>query len=613
MKLCEFRGTHFRCLYDPGWITIHDLTVLIGCNDGGKTATIEALDCFFGNILPAPDAYSYVPDAPLEPGSDRSCETEITLEAKFALNSQEVELVREVLLVPSTEYVHIRKVFRSDETSPVFEMLTHIPLDPKLPTAPHLLKMQEVRELLKEYNIPSPGGTALAPLLEVLTRWLRQQPTKEDWAPVPPQVEGILPLYQVVIGEDPEDTILRMLTVEYRQLLKQQETLELLQEFQTKVDKQLRAPLEAKTASLAQYVSKYLPYIKYAYVNPIFDVSAKLQSAPLTLVGSDGNRIDLSARGAGTRQQVTLAVFEWNSETIQPSGAEEGSDTIIAFDEPDLHLDYEAQRRIYEAIESYVAKGVQVIVATHSINFINRVPIQSIYHLAKPANKSETNIECLSPSTDDPDEQRFFIDKLGEAMGLDNASILYERCFFAFEGPTEQAALPKLFELHTNGDSLIRRGIKLVNCYDSYGAIVFAKFIHRNGRHVLFMVDEDTTLNKGTKRLLTTSALERAGFSIQEQVNFVEPECFEYAFSDEVWSRVLNQNQPGSKSDWTPDKVQTYRLGAKKFLDSMREILQEESKPEIGIMLARAVESKAEIPLGIRNCFDSAIRLANQQ
>lgn len=613
MKLFEFRATHFRCLYDPGWITVHDLTVLIGCNDGGKTATIEALDCFFGNTPPTLDAYSYVPNAPLEPDGTRLREMEITLEAKFTFNSQETELLREVLLVPPTEHVHLRKVFRSDETSPVFEMLTHIPLDSKLRTAPYQLKIKDIRELLEDYNIPSPRGTERAPLLETLTQWLRQQPTTEDWASAPPEVANLLPLYQVVVAEDPEETILRMLNVEHKQLLKKPETIELLQEFKTEVDKQLKAPLEAKTASLAQYISTYLPYIEHAYVNPNFDVSAKLQSAPLTLVGSDGNRIDLSARGAGTRQQVILAVFEWNSETIQPSGEEKGMDTIIAFDEPDLHLDYEAQRRIYEAIESYIAKDVQVIVATHSINFTNRVPIQSIYHFTKPANKSETNIECLSPSTDDPEEQLFFIDKLGEAMGLDNASILYERCFLAFEGPTEQAALPKLFNIYTEGDSLTRRGIKLVNCHDAYGTIVFAKFIHSKGRHVLFMVDEDTTLNKGTKRLLTKSALEKAGFSIQEQVNFVEPECFEYAFSDEVWSRVLNQNQPGSKSDWTPDKVKTYRLGARGFLKSMRKILQEESKPGIGIMLARAVDSKAEIPLGIRNCFDSAIRLANRQ
>jgi len=613
MKLCEFRATHFRCLYDPGWITIYDPTVLIGCNDGGKTATIDALDCFLGDVDPAPDAYSYVRDAPLEPDGNRSRETEITLEAKFKLSPQEIKLLRNVLLVPPTDHVHLRKVFRSDGTPTQFEILTSVPLDPDLPKAPHRLTIHEIRRLLREYDVPNPGGTSLEPLLEALTQWLQQQQMKEDWAPVSSELYELLPLYQVVKGEDPEDTIFQMLNVAHRQLLKQPDTMELLQEIEEKIDEQLKGPLETKTAILAQYISRYLPDIKEAHVIPQFDVSARLQSAPLTLVGSDGYRIDLSARGAGTRQQVTLAVFEWNSETIQSPGDKEVRDTIIAFDEPDLHLDYEAQRRIYKAIESYVTKDVQVIVATHSINFINRVDIHSIYHLAKPANRSETTIECFSPSTDDSDEQHFFIDKLGEAMGLDNASIFYERCFLAFEGPTEQAALPKLFDIYTEGDSLTRRGIKLVNCYDAYGAIVFAKFMHRNRRPVLLMVDEDTTINKGTKRQLTRSALERAGFSIQEQVNFVEPECFEYAFSDKVWSRVLNQNQPGSKSDWTPDKVQTYRLGAKKFLDSMREILQEESKPEIGIMLARAVESKAEIPLGIRNCFDSAIRLANQQ
>ena len=34
---------------------------------------------------------------------------------------------------------------------------------------------------------------------------------------------------------------------------------------------------------------------------------------------------------------------------------------------------------------------------------------------------------------------------------------------------------------------------------------MFAKFMHLNNRHVVFLVNQDTTINKGTKRLLTTS------------------------------------------------------------------------------------------------------------
>lgn len=611
MKLKEFRTEKFRCLYDSGWITLKNPTVLIGCNDGGKTATIEALDYFFGDTLPPLDAYSYVPNVPPDSEGNRPQESEIILEAVFTLSTQDTSVLQEILLVPPTECIHIRKAFKREDSSVSFNMMVSAPQDPDLPEDVTSLNINQIREYLDKWKIPNPGGNRKEPLQEALKQWLRTQPMEERWVAVPPALIDALPLFQRLEGGDPENTILQILNIAYRQLLKEPETQRLLYKFNTDFDNLLRQPLEEKTNTLADYIRRYLPDIVEAKVRPQFQVNARLESAPLTLVGKENARIDLSARGAGTRQQVNLAVFEWSSETMKPENGDESAHTLLAFDEPDLHLDYEAQKRIYEAIESYLTKGVQVIVATHSINFINRVPIECIHHYSKPVGELEATIECLCPSTDDPEEAAFFIDQVGESMGFDNATILYERCFLAFEGATEKAALPILFKTYT-GDTLLRKGIKLVNCYDAYGAIVFAKFMHKNGRPVVFMVDNDTTINKGTKRLLTTSALEKAGFSITEQVHFVGPECFECSFSDDIWARVLNENQPDGERNWTPEKVAPYRTGARQFIDKMADLLQEDTKPRIGIMIARAVQNVDEIPSGIKQCFDHSIVKANR-
>ena len=219
----------------------------------------------------------------------------------------------------------------------------------------------------------------------------------------------------------------------------------------------------------------------------------------------------------------------------------------------------------------------------------------------------ESKIECFAPKTDDQEEENLFIDKLGQVMGFDNATILYESCFLAFEGTTEQSALPILFKIYT-GETLIRKGIRLVNCYNDYGAIVFAKFLNRNKRPVLFMVDEDTTWNKGVKRQLTKSKLESAGFDIATQVNIVEPSCFEFSFSNEVWVKVLNINQPEKVKTWLPDEIESYRKsGARNFIREMSNILQEESKPELGRMIARTVTVLDDIPISIRRSFDNAM------
>lgn len=607
MKLKQFKVVNFRCLYDSGYINFTNPTVLIGCNDGGKTTTLDALEYFFGTSTPPPEAYSYVPDALPDQDGHRPRVDDITMDVVFSFSESEKEIITGVLLEPPGDTIHVRKIFKRMDASVNLSMLSRVPDSPELPSDVTSLNITTIRGLLSKHKIDNPGGNAKDPLQEALRVWLLAQPLKEGWLPVPAPVRELMPIFQKVEGEDPEQTILQLLRVAYRQLQKHPDTEALLVKFRDDFDKQLKQPLVERTKNIIDFIKTYLPDITKAEVVPEFKVDAGLASAPLTLIGSENARIDISSRGAGTRQQVNLAIFEWSAE--KPPEGMDPPDTILAFDEPDLHLDYEAQKRIYKAIELHVDKGIQVIVATHSLNFINRVPIECICHYSKPAGKLETTIEYLKPEPTDPDESAFFVNRVGESMGFDNATILYERCFLAFEGATELAALPLLFNKYTR-DTLFRSGIRLVNCYDQYGAIVFAKFMHRNGRHVLFIVDQDTTINKGTKRHLTKDALGKAGFSIADQVHIVAQECFEYAFSDKVWAKVLNDNEPGEKKDWTAEKIVTYRKGSRSFIPEMFKILQEESKPAVGVMLAKAVEAPEDIPDALRACFDKAVKLA---
>ena len=92
MKLSKFAATHFRCLYDGGDIDFHPMTVLIGENDSGKSATLDAISIFFTHTRSPLDAdYSYAQEPPtVGPEGIVSQESEITLEAEFELD--EVEL-----------------------------------------------------------------------------------------------------------------------------------------------------------------------------------------------------------------------------------------------------------------------------------------------------------------------------------------------------------------------------------------------------------------------------------------------------------------------------------------------------------------------------------------
>jgi len=44
MRLMEARVRNYKCVLDSNWFTIDDLTCLVGKNESGKTAVLEALE-----------------------------------------------------------------------------------------------------------------------------------------------------------------------------------------------------------------------------------------------------------------------------------------------------------------------------------------------------------------------------------------------------------------------------------------------------------------------------------------------------------------------------------------------------------------------------------------
>ena len=605
MKLSKFSATHFRCLYDGDHIDFHPITVLIGENDSGKSATLDAMSTFFSrNQSPSDADYSYAPGPPTDnPEGIVFQESEIILEADFELDEVELQKVNELLVSPINR-LRIRKV--ANRNSPMkVQIECPTPLEEELRIDPDTITLPQIKELANKFNIAIPGGTTKSPKLIAFLEWLKSQPMVNDWSTAPKAIIAMMPDFEPVHGgSDPEAVLFRILSITYRDELAKESNRTIL----TQLEENIRGPLQDRASTLKATIQKYLPSIEDVVVSPEFGFESGFRRSSLQLVGRNGHPIDLSMRGAGLQQQVTMAAYEWSSGVLEKRQQEGGRPLILAFDEPDVHLDYKAQQHLFNTMGRFAETDIQVVIATHSINFINRVPIHQINHYSLSPDQSHSIIDTLQPSND-PEEREFFLNRLGSNMGLENSTMFYERCFLTIEGKTEEGALPRLFELCV-GTSTHSRGVKLVNSYNNHGAIVAAQFLHRNGRPVLFMVDEDTTLHKGTSRLLTQQSLQKAGFPI-DRCHMVEPSCFEYAFSDDVWCRVLNEHQVEEYRVWSSPDVASLRTSPKEFLDSIQEILHSESKPRIGVWLAAAVLEASEIPESIRNCLMQADQLAN--
>ena len=605
MQLQSFTAQNFRCLSGEYSIAIHPLTVFIGENDAGKSATLDALDIFFDRKrMPAPNDFMLSgPAADNQPLSA----SKIVLTAVFKIDQATADSLVAANITVTTIF-SVRKTYTLGQ-APTVDFLGPTPVDPALRIDVLGMTLPQIRQFAQEHNVSLPGGIRKEPNAQALETWVKAQPHTTDWSPAPQALLTMLPSYELVRDtKNPENIVHQFLKRVFQTALEGKKYSSRIQRLKNALDRDLRK----QAVTLVEPIRRYVPEVENVIVEPVFSFENALRETTLQIVGKDGNSIDLSMRGAGLRQKVTMGVYEWSSDVFDIRKGETERPFILALDEPDIHLDYKSQQYLYNVMLELSEHSIQVVIATHSINFVNRVPINHINHYSLNT-QGNTQIDRLA--VEDPDEREIFLSDLGKSMGLENATLFYERAFLAFEGKTEEGALPRLFEIYFN-ETTHARGVKLVNAYDNYGAIVFAKFMNKNNRAVVFMVDEDTTTNKGTKRIITSQSLEAAGFP-RNQMFIVEPSCFELAFSNEVWARVLNKYQCTQENKeplvWTPDDVENFRPDPKVFIDQICKVLAQESKPIIGSWLSKEILNSTEIPASIRECFEKVNKLANPQ
>jgi energy-coupling factor transporter ATP-binding protein EcfA2 len=358
----------------------------------------------------------------------------------------------------------------------------------------------------------------------------------------------------------------------------------------------------------------YCPDVTSINIRPTFDFSNGFRTSKLLLTQSSGSEIDLTKLGQGRRRRITLAVYEWTEQLItQQEGPTPFEQTIVAFDEPDTHLDYTQQRKIFDIIKRISSKDdTNVIVCTHSLNLIDRIPITDIVHFRLEGGITRTSVI----TTDDPDLTDLFLYQISETMGLRNSAILNERCFLVVEGPTEVWSLPVLFKLKF-GYLPQAAGIKILDGESGIGARLFAKFLSNNlGRNVIFLVDTDTTLSPH-QRHFTREALIEDGYNLETQVHFVGAKEYEDAFTDETYLRAANTFWPKADgSEWNISEFQRLR-GEDDFCDELMALIRRQtrsnvSKPKVGKQVAQSLGRLEDIPSEIDRCLQHAHDLANR-
>jgi putative ATP-dependent endonuclease of the OLD family len=472
------------------------------------------------------------------------------------------------------------------------------------------LKNEELLQIAGDYSIPISNKKVKATIVGEIGEWKKSQPLLPGWQHIEASLLERLPelkIFESVDALDPELEIHATLRNSFVGRMKTNDYSGQLSNFSSRIVGDMQADLDKFVPILLQYC----PDISTIDIQPTFDFSSGFKTSRLMLKKSSGTQIDLTKEGEGRRRRVTLAIYEWREQLLssQASGSP-FEQTIVAFDEPDTHLDYMSQRKIFDIIKRISSHpNTSVMVCTHSLNLIDRIPLTSIVHFVLKADQTVVSII----TTDDPELTDIFLFQISESMGLRNSVMLNERCFLVVEGLTEMSALPILFALKY-GYPPQAAGVRILNGEGGVGARLFSKFLHNNKRSVIFMIDNDTkTSPKG--RYFTEASLKKDGIDTESQVHFIGKEEFEDSFSDQTYLEAAKTYWPRHDgSPWTVADLQNLR-GKPDFAQRVLGLIRENTrsqigKPQIALHLAKSIKDSNNIPPEIALCLDQAYLLA---
>ncbi|MCX5246682.1 AAA family ATPase [Streptomyces sp. NBC_00201] len=629
MYLKNFSVNGFRSLRDVSNIPVSKPTILAGHNDGGKSALLDALSLLVGTRTMVPDDRSYIRSTDSEDKDAFERCTETVVVGEFTLDGweqQEFDLPSEVRLR--------RRIDAALDSS--LEIWSSLPNDDRLADLAQYL-LPELKELAAEFDIkPDNPKPKKADFEKCLRDYGRKHSDTQGWLSAPSGLQRRMPRILIFDGKAarPDDAVKTALSGKFQAHMADASLQGKLQAVEDEVKERLR--IDAK--SLCDHIKERCPDLAEVFVEPDVSFQRGFNGAPLRISRVKGASVGLDRSGLGSNRRVSLAVWEWTSELLADEEAEANANTsdthgeqdsesepppvqtIVIYDEPDTHLDYHHQRKVMGLIRKQAAiPHVGVMVATHSMNLIDGVDISDVVHL-----KLE-NLRTIA--------ERIGADELGEAidlhlgkiaaaLGLRNSVLLHERCFLAVEGETEQRAFPLLFRL-CEGLSLQAAGVALWACFNNEGALHLARYLVKQGRTVLLVVDADSrTLPKSIFK--DQKLREHFGPNVADYVKFIGetddagsvdvPEL-EALFGDDLWASVANDAWPRNEGVWTPADFAALR-SEKKFSAAVEEMLQTGSdvgpggKPDMMYRFALALKDAEQVPEQLRQAFAQVRKLA---
>ncbi|MCZ7532622.1 MAG: AAA family ATPase [Acidimicrobiia bacterium] len=567
----------FRSLLDIDSLPIQPgITVLVGPNDSGKSALIDAIGWLLGE-------YNFDSD-------DRSQGLVVTGDVIVtgwflpANADEDGPVVRVRLDTEGVEHRERRILIHAD-----------------LRADPSEMKIGELREAIDRLSIGSPGGTRKRPLVAAVKDWLSKQPRTSfvsEWTAEHRHLWSESPGFNrfgADGGPDPRAEFRRVLAAEVSERLHGADYIDQIEIMENR----LKGDVAPSHRQLEKKILEHCPDFTRVSVGASIDFSRPTIEVDLRF-RQGGAEISFEKMGRGRRRRIGLAVYETELDLLE-------SDTnstrhVFAYDEPDTHLDHQAQRSLYDILTRQAAlESVQVLIATHSINFLDKVDLASVVRMSLNSDRN-TVVEAFAGESHE--SSIAFVSEMARSLGLRNSALVDRGCLLVVEGETEEMAVPQLY-LKATGRYLVSDGVTILNTRGSGSIRRFVEMLAGDWeRPVVVLADADAA--DGFVTWI-------AGAPIPpERVFLVGRKELEDAFDSRVWLRALTDSftiadgETLAEADIKDALAEGKPSRALQILACQR-TRTNVSKPDLGLALGNAVDGPDDIPSAILECFASAV------
>jgi len=437
---------NFRCFKDEVKIQIDNLTTLVGKNDVGKSAILEALEIFFNNdTVKIEQCDSCVHTE--QNSVSITCEF-TDLPDSLIIDADAKTSLKDEYLLTEEGTLMIQKVYSCNKAKPsaeVFVLAQH-------PTAEGVdglleLKEKDLQAIIKDKRLQvslkgNPGMRKAIweaePDLKLSMVPIPVTKPKEDSKRIWEQLEGYLPVFALFQSDrrsqDSDGEVQNPMKAAVAAAIA---------EVRPEIE-QIQQKIEEKAKAIAENTHKALKTIDpnlASELTPQFT-----QPTPAKWVGlfsvnmTTDYGIPLNKRGSGVRRLVLVSFFK--AEAERQLVANNRRNIIYAIEEPETAQHPNNQKILIKAFKELTSEpGCQVVLTTHSPGFASELPVDGIRFVT---------VQEESP------EIRSGVDVFGEvATTLGVVPDSRVKVLMCVEGPTDVSAIKCLsFALNQQDPSI---------------------------------------------------------------------------------------------------------------------------------------------------------------